>query len=185
MQRVLRSTLVTLLLAAALMAVAPPLAAQDVSGHWTMATTASLPVAMEPAGLAAAVEPCIFDGDCEMQQDGGEVTGTVDLALISGPEGCPAEMTGTIDGSFDGPDIYGTLTSPVYGEASFQASPTASFEGNFDVTEGDYTGTTGSFIAERQSVLEIPTLTALGLSVLMLALLAGGAWMLRSARHPA
>ena len=165
-----------LLVAAGLVAAAQPLAAQDLSGGWNMQTN---------AGLPEVNEPCVYAGDCQMQQDGNAVTGTVDLVLVSGPVDCPPEMTATLDGSRDGDDVFGTLSSPVFGEASFAGSPTNSFAGTFEAVEGPFAGSDGDWLAVRPSVLEIPTLTALGLILLVSALLAAGGWVLRAERRVA
>lgn len=177
MKRTFPAVLILLLFVTGLVAPAPPLAAQeDLSGSWAMETN---------AGLPEEQEPCIYAGDCQMQQNGSQVTGTVDLVLVSGPEGCPAEMTATVDGSRDGDEVFGTLSSPVFGQASFNGAPTNSWAGSFLVEEGDFAGGAGSWLAERLSALEIPTLTALGLTLLVLALLAAGAWILRTDRRTA
>jgi hypothetical protein len=175
-KRTFPSSLILLLFVAGLIALAPPLFAQDLNGSWAMETN---------AGLPEENTPCVYSGDCQMQQTGGEVTGTVDLVLVSGPEGCPAEMTATVEGSLDGEEIFGTLFSPVFGQASVSGAPTNSWAGTFTVEQGDFTGSSGDWLAQRLTVLEIPTLTALGLTLLVLALLLGGAWVLRTDRRTA
>lgn len=163
-----------LLAAAALLVAAPALHAQDLSGSWLMDMSADVP---------EAAEPCLYSGDCEMSQDGNQLTGTVDLMLVSGPEDCPAEMTAALAGSVDGDDVFGTL-SGADGQADFAGSRANSFVGSFQATEGPFAGSSGEWVAVRPlvHVTEIPTLTGAGLTLLVLALLAGGAWVLRGRR---
>ena len=159
-----------------ILAVAPPVSAQDdLSGSWRMGTD---------AGLPDEAEPCVYAGDCQMQQNGSDLTGTVDLALVSGPEDCPLEMTASLDGTVAGDDVSGTLSGAA-GVASFAGSRTNSFAGTFSASSGPFAGGSGAWLAVRPSVLAIPTLTGTGLTLLVLALLAGGAWLLRSERRPA
>lgn len=170
-----RSRRFTLLIVAALLAAAPSLQAQDLSGSWLMNMSADVP---------EAAEPCIYNGDCEMSQDGSQLTGTVDLVLVSGPEDCPAEMTAALGGNVDGDDVFGTL-SGADGQADFAGSRANSFVGTFQATEGPFAGSEGEWVAVRPlvHVTEIPTLTGAGLTLLVLALLAGGAWVLRGRRE--
>jgi hypothetical protein len=170
-----RSRRFTLLIVATLLAAAPSLQAQDLSGSWLMDMSADVP---------EAVEPCIYSGDCEMSQDGSQLTGTVDLMLVSGPENCPAEMTAALGGIVDDDDVSGTL-SGADGEADFTGSRANSFVGTFQATEGAFAGSDGEWVAVRPlvHVTEIPSLTGAGLTLLVLALLAGGAWVLRGRRE--
>lgn len=169
-----RSHRFSLLLAVALLAAAPALHAQDLSGSWLMDTNANIP---------DEAEPCVYSGACVMSQTGSDLTGTVDLSLVSGPPDCAAEMTAAIDGVVDGDDVFGTLSGQA-GEATFEGSRSNSFVGSFSATEGPFAGGTGDWLAVRPSVhvTEIPTLTGAGLTLLVLALLAGGAWVLRGRR---
>lgn len=169
-----------LLFAIALLAAAPALHAQDLSGEWLMDTNANIP---------DEAEPCVYSGACLMEHTGNDLTGTVDLSLVSGPADCPAEMTAALFGVVDGDDVFGTLEGPA-GEATFEGSRANSFVGSFVATEGDFTASTGDWLAVRPlvHVTEIPTLSGAGLTLLVLALLAGGAWVLRGRRdesHPA
>jgi hypothetical protein len=160
-------------LAAALLLVLPA-AAQDLSGAWDMETTALLP---------GAEEPCVFSGACEMQEAESELTGTVELMLISGPEGCPAEMLADLSGFVDGDEVGGVLMGGQLGEATFAGERTASFTGDFTAEDGPYAGSTGSWFAVRPPdlpVTAIPTATGLGLALLVLALLGAGLWVMRS-----
>lgn len=167
-----RPILFLFLFGSTLVALAPQASAQDLSGSWNMETTADLPE--EPS-------PCIYAGDCQMQQDGSSLSGTVILGLETGPADCPPEMTATLEGSVDGDSVFGTLNGGQLGTASFQGSRTNSFSGTFQNSpEGPFSGGDGSWLAVRPSVLEIPTAGATGLILLVLMLLAGGTWLLRS-----
>lgn len=172
MNRTALPHLILILIAVGLVAVASPLAAQDLSGSWTMETDAD---------LSEEEEPCVYSGDCQMQQDGSSLSGTVDLGLVSGPESCPPEMTATLEGTVEGDSVFGTLLGGPLGTASFQGSRSNSFTGTFLASpEGPFAGGEGSWLALRPSVLEIPTLSSLGLTALVLMLLAGGASILRA-----
>ena len=178
----------SLLAAAALVAASPLHAqpAQDLSGAWQMDMAADLPAEELPElRVAQPLEAadCVYAGDCQMQQSGNDLTGTVELTLVSGPEDCPPEMTATLDGNVDGSEVFGTLKGP-QGTAGFSGAEDNSFSGTFEATEGPFAGSTGEWLAER-SILAIPALTGTGLTVLLLALLAAGAWMLRRERRPA
>lgn len=158
--------------AAVLLAAAPALQAQDLSGSWLMDMNGNLP---------EVGEPCLYSGECVMSQVGNDLTGTVDLSLVSGPADCAAEMTAAIDGVVDGDDVFGTLSGQA-GEATFTGSRANSFIGDFAATEGPFAGSSGDWLAVRPSVTEIPALGGAGLTLLVLALLAGGAWVLRGRR---
>lgn len=172
LNRTSRPNLILILVAAGLVAMASPLAAQDLSGSWDMETTAQLP---------EEASPCVYSGDCQMQQDGSSLIGTVVLGLVSGPADCPGEMTADIDGIVDGDSVFGTLNGGQLGTADFNGSRSNSFEGTFLTSEGPFAGGTGTWLAVRPSVsvLEIPTLSSLALITLVLMLLASGAWILR------
>ena len=163
--------------------------AQDLSGAWDMEMTANLPqqeVAQQTFGQQALPQQaadCTYVGDCQMDQDGNDLSGTVDLTLVSGPEDCPEEMTTALDGSVAGDAVAGTLNGP-QGTAEFVGSEDNSFSGTFEAIQGPLTGSTGEWLAQRQT-LAIPALSGVGLTLLVLALLAGGAWMLRRERRPA
>lgn len=166
-----------LLLTATLVALAPQLAAQDLSGSWNMDTTANLP---------EEASPCIYSGDCEMQQTGSSLGGTVVLGLVSGPASCPPEMTATIEGTVDDDDVFGSLLGGQLGTASFEGTRSNSFAGTFVAGgDGPFADGSGSWLAVRPSVLEIPTASVTGLILLVLMLLLGGTWLLRSERRTA
>lgn len=161
--------------------------AQDLSGAWEMEMAAVLPPQEQQPQLSVAAPQvaadCEYVGDCQMDQDGSDLTGTVDLTLVGGGEDCPPEMTATIDGVVQGDAVTGTLSGP-QGAADFAGSEGNSFSGTFQAVEGPFAGSTGEWLAER-SILAIPALTGTGLTLLVLAVLAAGAWMLRRERRPA
>jgi len=161
---------------------------QDLSGAWQMEMSALLPPDEEQPQLAVAQpqlapSDCVYAGDCQMDQDGSDLSGTVDLTLVDGPEECPPEMTAALDGTVAGDAVAGTLSGQ-QGLAEFQGSEGNSFSGTFEGLEGPFAGSTGEWLAER-SILAIPALTGTGLTLLVLALLAGGGWMLHRERRRA
>jgi hypothetical protein len=169
------------LAAAALLSTAAPAAAQDppadLSGSWGMDTTATMP---------DDLSQCVFEGSCEMDQDGSSLTGRVFLHLVSGPAECPPLMGADLEGSVQGDEVVmGAVMDGGFGQASFTGARTNSFAGDFVVTEGPFTGTTGTWAAERLELSEIPTLDVAGLAVLALVLVATGAFFLRRRRRAA
>jgi hypothetical protein len=78
----------------------------------------------------------------------------------------------------------GVLLGGDLGEAYFSGArdpKSGALMGDSEVETGPFGGSDGTWMAvlARQSVLEIPTLTALGLAALITLLLASGAWILR------
>ncbi len=182
-----------------------PLAAQspDLSGNWSLQVTAY---------LVEASTPCVFEGTLHLSPGlNDQWTGPASLTLLSGPGGCPAEMMAQVTGGFDGPTFYGTLDGgELYGTASFTATDTAlaasqgsvgggsaeagskaalapkaatSYGGPFTADSGPFNGAAGDFVAARQSILEIPTLTETGLAVMTLLLLATATFFLMRGRR--
>lgn len=192
-----------ILVAAALLvlglgATAPGLAQVDFSGNWRLEVEAvqpDLPVPMAtlaPALAPKAMAPCIYSGTVALTQDGGSVTGPAELFLLSGPESCPAEMSGFLTGAISGDKaggflIEGTIEgSDPTGTSSFSGtiSPNPGGSGEFLVTAGDFGDTSGTWSAVLlASVIEVPGLRPLGLALLTALLLGTGAWIL--ARRPA
>jgi hypothetical protein len=158
--------------------VAAPAAAQgDLSGVWGMDTTAQ---------MAEADGACVFEGICTMDQDGNELTGRVELELLSGPPECPPVMGADLAGGVQGNEVVmGAVMDAGFGEASFTGERTSSFAGGFTVTSGPFAGTTGTWLAERQSVTEVPAADARGLVLLALALAASAAFLLVRRRRAA
>lgn len=161
-------------------AAATPAALQaqiDLTGTWMLELT----VLLDGEG-----EPCRYSGTVVASQDEASWTGPAELVLVSGPAECPAEMIGDLTGSLneDGGVIF--ITGFVdggdpSGVATFDGtiSPNPGGTGTMIVTQGPFVETEGEWIAIlQQSVLEIPGLTPVGLTLLTLLLLAGGAWLL-------
>lgn len=172
------SHFVLAVLAAALLSIAAPAVAQeppgDLSGSWAMDTSANLP---------DDLSQCVFEGSCEMDQDGSSLTGRVFLRLVSGPSDCPPLMGADLAGSVQGDEVVmGAVMDAGFGEASFTGARTDSFAGEFAVTSGPFAGTTGTWAAERQALSEIPALGGAGLAVLALTLLASAVVFLRRRR---
>jgi hypothetical protein len=176
---------------AALGQVAPP----DLSGMWTLEAN----VTTEGEEL-----PCVYRGSVDLAQDGSTVNGPANLALVSGPMSCPAELTGVltgtaaygqfnepiVSGSIDGgspsgvADFNGSFSEPVVGIArggmllmamAMQAPSTGN--GSVNVTSGPFAGTGGSWTATSAGA--VPTLAPLGLTILVALLLAAGFFVLR------
>lgn len=137
-----RPILIFILLTATLVALPPQVSAQDLGGSWVLDVTAEIP---------EETSPCIYSGDSEIQQDGSSLTGTIVLALVSGPAACPPEVTGTIDGTVEGDSVFGTWDGGQLGTADFQGTASnGSLAGTFQANpEGPFAGTDGSWQAVR------------------------------------
>lgn len=170
-----------------------PLSAQttDISGAWNLQLTANLPEVMNP---------CVFSGTAAITQLGAEFSGTANLSYVSGPEGCPMEMMATLGGAIDGNLLQGTLDGgKAFGTATFTGTldgtvamvgtlegapssatlaPKATPAGRMTTDSGPFAGTAGNWLAARQSVLEIPTLTETGLLLMAILLLATATYFL-------
>jgi hypothetical protein len=154
-----------------LLLLAPALGAQqDLSGLWDMETNASLPGDEGP--------PCVFEGTCQMSQEGSSLQGTVVLTLISGPQSCPPEMTAGVGGLVEGNHVAGTVSGQL-GEVDFSGDRTNPFLGEFEATAGPFAGSTGSWIAGRSELAAIPSAGAVGLALLVALLMGAGIWLLR------
>lgn len=175
--------------AAIVSAQAPGIGPADVSGEWALQTSAFFETA---EGQGA---DCEFTGDAVITQDGGDLGGTASLALASGDPECPAEMSADVDGTVTGNTIeMGLLMGGQLGTAQWSGTVDpqgpegeGGTGGPFTVDSGPFTGTTGTWGAQRfgePSVLEIPTLTALGIVALVALLLAAAAMMLRRRSAP-
>lgn len=178
-----------------------PLAAQDVSGTWNLQMTAT---------LVGAEAPCDYTGTIQLSLVDGVWIGPASLTLTSGPAGCPAEMMATCTGNFDGGTFYGTLdggklfgTATVTGTlaagdrlkgtvklapsdpgAKAKLAPKTTYQGGMMTDpEGPFAGATGTFVAARQSPLEIPTLTETGLILLAILLMASAIFFLVRGRQ--
>lgn len=172
-----RPHLAVAVLAAALLPIAAPAVAQDLSGSWAMDTSATMP---------DDLSQCEFEGSCEMDQDGSSLTGRVFLRLVSGPADCPSLMAADLEGSVQGDEVVmGAVMDGGFGQASFTGARTNSFAGEFQVTSGPFTGTTGTWAADRLELSEIPALGGAGLAVLAVLLAASAALLLRRRRQAA
>lgn len=179
-----------LLLALPAAALATPVPPPDLSGIWDLTSQLFLPQAVPPA---LGETPCDFAGSAEITQGvEGDFMGTADLTLLSGPEGCPAEMSADVSGVVSGNGtIEGAMLTGAgnLGTAFFsgEVGPDGDAVGGDSGVEtgpfGGASGTWAAIIGAGPSVLEIPTVTAFGL-VLLIALLAASAlFMVR--RRPA
>ena len=151
---------------------APP----DYGGTWSLETVAQLP---NDGGT------CIFTGAVTLEQDGNDLTGDVFVILVDGPAACPPTMMATLGGAVDpmGCVSLGTLIGPL-GQVTFAGCPgdaPGTLNGTWQVESGPFQGGDGTWSAVLQqgSVLEVPSLTEVGLTALALLLLVSGLWMLR------
>lgn len=173
-----------LIAAGCLLLATAPLAAQgglDLPGRWQL--TVSITLGQE------AVTLCEYQGIADVTQDGNSFSGNGSLNLVEGGPDCPqemmAEITGQISAEVPG-QISGQLSSPDFGLADFTGSiakASGTLAGTAVMTSTPMPllqGAVGNWIGVglRQTV-EIPTLSALGLTLLVLLLLAAGALALR------
>jgi hypothetical protein len=186
-----------LALALALAASAEAQVAVDFSGTWRLSVEATEPVpqaATAPTLASKQGEPCVYAGTVMLTQDGAMVSGPVQLFLVSGPDSCPAEMSGNLTGTLSASDVMGSflISGMIDGgdpsgvtSISGTLSPNPGGSGVLAVTQGGFAGTDGTWMAVlQQSVLEIPGLGPVGLALLTVLLLAAGAWILARS-HPA
>ncbi len=151
----------------------------SLEGTWTLEVTSNLPKSEQTCTFwgTAALTPAI-DGEHDL-------SGPAELALVTGPQGCPASLSGTcgvdvtiseegvtVSGEIDGGEAFGlaTFSGLVVGD------PTGT--GTMQVTAGPFAGAGGTWTAGLAGVA-IPALGAAGLAALMLALAAGGLLLLR------
>lgn len=177
----------------------------DLTGTWTLQTTAQLPVDQGQAGPAGEVvtpPECLFEGSAQVGQSNGAINGSAVLMLLSGPEGCPGAMDaglsggvqgGTVSGNLDGGDAFGQATfdgtvsedmQQIRGRLEFKAEPTrmaaaAVGGGQFSVLEGPFRSGGGSWSAVRQISAPIPTLNEIGFALLVAMLLASSLMLMR------
>lgn len=147
----------------------------DISGDWTLPTTCTLPTD----------EVCVFEGGGSLMLVGNEVSGQVTLMLASGNSPpCPTEMMATLMGTLSGVDFFGSLDGgQLLGTLDFsgQVSPDLQMiDGTSRAPDGQpFAGTTCVWAAQRQEAVFIPTLSGVGLALLVALLLGGGLLMLR------
>lgn len=173
-----RVSILTLIAAVALVpnALAQP---ADYSGTWAMQASALLP---------GENVPCMYEGTVTLMQNGDQLSGPVMLSLVSGPAACPGELMAQLTATVNGAQIeMGMLDGgAMLGTAFFSGGPGDGMDdlvGRFGVETGPYAGTNGAWAAQRLiSVLEIPTLTTVGLVALVALLLAAATVILRRRR---
>jgi hypothetical protein len=160
----------------------------DVSGPWSLSASAI------PAAAPEGEIPCIWQGGGVLDQDGSQVfSQDVSLTLVSGPPGCPTQMNASLTGSLGAAvagaavPFNGTLTGQL-GVLDFSGlvdpQGQTMTQGTLVVRQGPFSTTTGSWDALRglpQAV--IPTLSTVGLGMLILLLLGVSLWMLRQRRQ--
>lgn len=176
-----------------LLLVVAPLAAQgglDLPGRWQLTVGFTLVQEMPAERAVKQVEgDCEYQGTADVTQDGNSFSGSATLDLVQGVAECPqemmAEITGQISQEVPG-QISGQLSSPDFGQADFTgaiAKASGTLSGVAVVTSTPMPALQGAVgnwigIGLRQTVA-IPTLSALGLTLLVLLLLAAGALALR------
>lgn len=107
-----RAVLVSLALTLSLMTW--PLVAQTgLAGAWSIQMNAYLPDAQVP---------CVFQGTLDLSTTKSSWTGPMTVSLLSGPAGCPAQMSGICIANLDGNIVTGTLSSDTFGSATFSGS---------------------------------------------------------------
>jgi hypothetical protein len=145
------------------------------SGNWTLNATFSVP----------EVGTCVFSGDADVSQEGTSLLGTANLNRVDGGEGCPPSMSANFS-ALVGPAgelLSGQMSSQEFGSATFEGSLSRApgGSGSTTVTQGPFTGTTGSWSAQLGGipVVAIPTLGVLGLASLIVLLIGSGLLLLR------
>lgn len=194
---------ILLLLAGALLGSAAAAQTTDLSGNWSLDATAFLGVAEAEGPRAPGAdkveveEDCSFAGIASLAQDGTEFSGPAELDLVNGVVGCPGMLVGEISGTVDpqvlrldgddapdkgvGTPIAGQIDDPDLGLTSFFGTVDMddNASGPYDVVEGPFAGTSGSWTAAPLSApLEIPTATPGGLASLVVLLTAAALFLL-------
>jgi hypothetical protein len=173
-----RPTILATALLVLALAVASPTAAQvpDYSGTWQLDSFAELP---NDGGT------CTFTGRVTLEQMGDTLSGDAFQTLVDGPMLCPPTMMAALGGQVDpeGCVVLGALLGPL-GEVTFVGCPgdmMDTLEGDWTAESGPFAGAAGGWSAARlpPSVLEVPSLSTVGLVALGLLLLTSALWMLR------
>lgn len=159
---------------------APPPA--NLLGSWSLTTQAFLP------GQESA---CNFSGIATItEQMGDTFSGTASMNLVNGPEGCPAELSATVNGTVVGNQITmamlmggdlgtgsftGTVLDPLQQKETAKLDKAViqqrTIQGSFSIGSGPFAGVSGTFGSAFQGFLEsVPTLGGLGLLLLALLL---------------
>lgn len=160
------------------LALAAGAAAQDLTGTWDLQATVFLP--SEGNG-----GDCEYQGTSDFTQADGTVTGDPVLDFTSGDtESCPDELFGMLSGLVEMGTISGTISGEqgaldfsgdIFDEERGEGQDD-NVAGGFDVTQGPFAGSSGSFSGQRVAMM--PTLTPWALGLLALALLAAGSLLL-------
>jgi hypothetical protein len=178
-----RTPFILLALIALVPGVARGQAAPDISGTWNLETDSSL-------GGDEGGPVCSFAGTALISQQGAELSGSSHLSLVSGGAECPGSMQADLTGEVQGSEIQmGMLFGGgAFGTAEFNGTVGAergTAGGTFDVQQGPFAGAGGTWSAVRgESVLAIPSLTGVGIALLV-ALLAVSAAVVLRRRQPA
>ncbi len=157
----------------------------DLTGSWTVTFTAV------PRVTVVAPNNCTFQGTANVNQNGGQLNGSLDVGLTSGPVSCPPVMSATLTGNVTGSQVTmgammggGTLGQATFtGVAAVRKAGPSTVNGSFAATSGPFTGTGGTFSAVKAAVVAVPALNGSGLALLALLLL--GAATLLLMRRPA
>lgn len=173
-----RSQVLVIAVVCLTLALASPAAAQppDYSGTWQIDSVAELP---DDGGT------CTFTGRVTLSQQGDALSGDAIQTLVEGSQVCPPSMMAALSGEVD-PDgcvTLGTLMGPL-GEVAFFGCPgdaPGTLSGDWQAESGPFSGAAGTWLAVRlaDSVLEVPSLSTVGLVALGLLLLTSAFWMLR------
>ena len=127
--------------------------------------------------LSGENEPCVFEGSINVVQAvTSTISGDASVDLVSGPTGCPPQMSASIlsatlrgldfTATMDGGPNQGTLTS------SGQISPDArSIRGTYLIDSGPFAGTSGELGMEMAPLLDVPLMGVAGMTVLALLLI--------------
>lgn len=159
----------------------------DLTGSWTVNFSA-VPVVRSGGPVA---QSCNFQGTANVNQNGGQLNGALDVGLTSGPVSCPPVMSATLTGNVTGNQVTmgammggGTLGQATFtGVAAIRKAGPSTVNGSFATTSGPFTGTNGTFSAAKAAVVAVPALSGSGLALLALLLL--GAATLLLMRKPA
>ena len=176
---------VALLLAAAAVHAQPAPPAADLTGTWTLQASA-----FPSPGAVGGVQSCDFQGTADITQTEGALTGDASMDLVSGPMGCPPTMSADVTGQVDGSTVQMGMILGELGSVDFDGEiaqgatqgGAISLAGGFQVTQGPFTGYSGSWNGvpggSPPSPLEIPTLTAAGLAALALLLIGSAIFLI-------
>lgn len=195
-------TATTLALLAALLGSAAAAQTPDLSGSWSIDATAILAVAEANGPRATTdkgtiVEDCTFEGTASLSQDGTDFSGPAELDLVNGVVGCAGMLNGEVTGTVDpvvvrheaddtpekgpGTPIAGQINDPTLGVTNFSGNVDMNnnSSGSYNVTQGPFSGASGSWSAQPLSApLEIPTATPGGLASLVVLLTAAALFLL-------